>query len=123
MKPDVAEDFTWSAVYRDGSVLPERDPDGTEHGWAEIDQDRLDLFALMPQRPGLPSPVLKLSPAVRPIFFRRRVVTLDPDGGPEQTRTITVLGFATTVEQRAVKAFVAVYPDGSVLISDQDNFW
>lgn len=116
------EDFYWTAVYADGA-LSEVDQDGTEHGWAEIDQSRLRSFCLLPSRPGLPSPVLRLDdPDSRPVYFRRRVVADVLAGSGGVTQTVTVLGWQRTVAGRCVKSFVAFYSDGSVLVSDRDDF-
>ncbi len=117
--------FTWIACYDDGSSLMEIESDGTEHGFAEVDLDRLSAFVLNPMREGLPSPVVKIDRAggQRPIFFRRRSIALDPETHGEANRsTITVLGWQKTVEGKNVKSFAALYEDGSVLISDRDEF-
>lgn len=117
----VVEDFYWTAVYPDGSTLPEVAPDGSEHGWAEIDQDRLEAFCLQPSRIGLPTAVLRLHDS-RPIYFRRRSIENILTGDGSVSGTITVLGFQRTVNGTCVKAFVAFYPDGTVLVSDRDDF-
>lgn len=116
--------WTWIACYDDGSSLMEIEPDGTEHGFAEVDLARLSAFVLNPMRDGLPAPIVKIDRASgqRPIFFRRRTIALDPALGTEEKRsTITVLGWQKTVEGKNVKSFVALYEDGSVLISDRDD--
>lgn len=116
------EDFYWTAIYADG-WLQEIDADGNEHGWSEIDQSRLVAFALSPSRVGLPAPMLKLhDPESRPIYFRRRTIANLLDGTGEVSSTVTVLGWQRTVNGRCVKAFAAFYADGSVLVSDRDDF-
>lgn len=122
------EDFSWAALYADGDGLAEVTPNGVDHGFAEVDQSRLSAFCLVPSRMGLPNGVLKLHEAgSRPIYFRRRTIANVLNGGSEVTATVTVLGFQQ--EHRlgknqtvTVKAFVAFYSDGSVLVSDRDDF-
>ena len=45
--PDFTEDIVWKAVYKDGSVLWEKDANGREHKFSEIRKDQLKEFHLM----------------------------------------------------------------------------
>ena len=115
----------WRAQYDDGSHLDEHDEDGRGVGFASVDQSCLTALELLPQDGGIPYR-LQLSDDMRPIFFRRRAVTVNPsDGVPEDERVIgrktsTVIGWQRTVEGRNVKSLVVLLPDGSVLLTDDD---
>src|SRR5512146_1487349 len=121
--------WMWEARYLDGTTLPEftweaKEQQWKDHGWAEVDKDRLAAFALIPMRPGLPSHMLALNPLVsgnttRFIFFRRRMGVMAPPGAllpadryPTGTATCTVLGWQRTIvdetgEPRNVSSFTA----------------
>jgi len=117
----MTDDWAWRAIYVDETHLDEVDAAGTEHGFAEVDQGRLVAFALLPRRAGLPTPVVRLDPASgqRPIFFRTRLVDVNPQTGAESNqRTITVLGWQRTVEGRNVQSLTALYDDGSAVLVD-----
>ena len=121
----MADGHHWRAQYDDGSHLDEHDADGRGVGFASVDQSRLVALELLPQSGGIPYR-LQLGEGMRPIFFRRRAVTVNPsDGVPEDERVIdrktsTVIGWQRTVEGRNVKSLVVLLPDGSVLLTDDD---
>lgn len=114
------EDFMWIAHYHDGSHLPEIDGQ-TEYGFADIDVTRLIAFELVPQRDGLPHPVVDLGQDERPIFFRRRTISLDPVTETEAGRsTITVIGWQRHIRLGRAQEFTfhsysAYYTNGSVV--------
>ncbi len=119
----------WLAVYRDDTTLPEYDGDGRGHGFHEIDQSRLACFLLLPQRPHLASAVVRLchadgsSNGSRLIFFRRRdhaIAMSGPHAGQPvgPPTTLHVIGYQRTVAGRNVQALTFLFPDGSVLVSD-----
>lgn len=106
--------WRWEAHYQDGSVLAQIDEAGREHGWAEVDQSRLEAVALLPLHPTLPAHVLKLQPGQRAVCFRRKGMLSDPDTGLQiQTPAVTVLGWET--EGAALYTFY--HWDGSTVIS------
>jgi hypothetical protein len=110
--------WNWVAHYNDETCLHEVDENG-QHGFADVDQSRLVAFQLIPNREGLPSPVLKITPDIRPIFFRRRTVTIDPANGGEVGRScVHCLGWQTTVKGTNVASYTFFFEDGSVLITD-----
>lgn len=113
--------WTWRAHYRDGSTLDEFDADGRDHGFADVDQSRLAAFELLPAADGLQRAVLLVTGDLRPIFFRRRTVTVSQSGESEEPVSIHVLGWQRTVAGQNVKSFTAYYPDGSVLVTDDDR--
>ncbi len=66
--------YLWEAIYSDGEVLPEVAGDGRLHHLADIDQERLIGFRLLPVRPGLPAFGVQflLGDGRRLVFTRRR---------------------------------------------------
>ncbi len=116
----------WRAVYTDDSFLDEH-PDGdTTHAFADIAMERLAAFWLMPQDASLPHALIRVTdPRTRVIFFRRRTLTatqqeLEQTDGliGKLTNTLHVLGWQRTVNGRNVQSFTFIYPDGSMLVSD-----
>ena len=104
----------WVAVYNDNSILEE---DG--HCFADVDQSRLVSFRLLPNNEGGREFTLKVGADMRPIFFRRRQITI---GLSEQSyQTAHVLGFQKTVRGVNVQCLCFVLPDGSVLLSDDSG--
>lgn len=121
--PDDA--WVWCALYRDfdpnnpDTYLPEYEHDGTAHGWADIDQSRLDKFVLYAQRDHLRTHVLQVSETSRPIFFRRRRIELNIATDETQGRsTVHVLGYQRTVRGVNVKFATGFHEDGSVTLTD-----
>lgn len=110
--------WSWVAHYDDETTLAEYDQTG-EHGFADVDQSKLVAFRLIPHREGLPSPVLKVTADIRPIFFRRRTITIDPVSGREVGRScVHCLGWQTTAHGKNVASYTFFFEDGSVLITD-----
>jgi len=120
--PDV---YTWVAFYQDGTSLREFDETGQDHGFGEVDLDRLGAFALLPTVPGLSAAQVLIDPASgqRPIFFRRRIGRAEPH--PDRARpnhlTLHFLGWQKTVGGQNVRAATAYWPDGSMLLVDDPD--
>jgi hypothetical protein len=118
--------WLWRAHYTDGTMLDEHEGDKI-HGWKDVDLDRLAAFELVPQDVDgeysiLPQPLLKVTPTMRPIFFRRNVVIVDPHTYEEKDRIILpCLGWQKTVEGVNVKSFTFYYEDGSIVVTDDDK--
>src|SRR5690242_852932 len=96
--------WMWQAVYDDGSVLPEVDEDGHDHGFKEIDLSRVARMDLLPTLPGWQevSVAIDAPSGQRPIFFRRVqfdvVATVSGEVVEEKPRRIiTILGWQRTV--------------------------
>jgi hypothetical protein len=112
--------WEWRAIYTDDTYLDEFDEhDGTQHGWKDIDLERLHSFVLFSKREHLQSHLLRLTPEARPIFFRRRSIELSIESGEDQGRTTTtVLGMQRTVRGVNVASYTYLFEDGSILVSD-----
>lgn len=122
------EAFTWSVLYEDGTWLHEVEADGTRHGFKHIDLPRVQSMTLWPCRSGLSSfTVARTGPTWRPIFTRRRTLTVNPLTGQQEGEAVTVtcLGWQRTDtvagEPRNVKSYAWLFDDGSVLITDDGN--
>jgi hypothetical protein len=115
--------WNWRAHYNDGTKLDEWE-NNTEHGWKDVDLDRLVAFELIPDYDclHLPRPTLSITPTMRPIFFRRNRVEIDPNGGNEVGRIVVpCLGWQKTIEGVNVKSFTFYFEDGSVVVTDDDK--
>jgi hypothetical protein len=109
----MAELWHWLAVYQDGSQVREED----DVPFADVAQDQLAAFVLLPQRPHLAAAAVRLvHPGSRVRFFRRRHISLDPQTRQQTTHDgLHVLGIAWP-DGRSACTFL--YADGSVLLSD-----
>ncbi len=117
----------WVAHYSDGTQLCEYDDDG-QHGWKEIDQSKLTAFELVPLQEGLVHHILKVSADSRPIFFRRRTISVNINGEvPVETGrdVFHVVGFQKTFgkgkHQKSYKCFVFIFQDGSTILTDDSE--
>jgi hypothetical protein len=124
----------WVVEYSDGSFLTEYDEAGGRRGWKDIDVDRVKSMTIFATREGLASSTVKMtSPTMRPIFFRRRTLSVNlSEGEAETAGTVTCLGWQRTDTYtdpdhpdleitRNVKAYAFHFGDGSVLITDDHN--
>ena len=139
---DIHQDaWHWRAHYDDVAdptheTLDEYDPGtGVARGFASIDLTRLVQFELVPQRHGLGRHVLVVSPqdTMRPIFFRRRAITVTMVSGALVTApdmqlpgaAITVLGWQRTIgngsRAKNVKSFTFLLEDGGIVVSDHTD--
>lgn len=113
----MADNFSWRAHYNDGTVLDEEG-----HGFADVDQNKLTAFELIPNVPGRNGYVLKCTPEIRPIFFRRRTLTVSMQSGKEIGRScIHCLGWQKTVKGVNVASYTFIFEDGSVVVTDDFN--
>ena len=87
--------WTWTAHYADGSALGEWDEQGNEHGFREVEVDRVVALELTHVADALPPlAVLVDGPGgQKPVFFRRRTVTLSADGQEKERETVTCIGW------------------------------
>ncbi len=121
----MADSWFWLARYKDGTILCEIDSRG-HHAFAEVDQSKLDEFRLIPTRDDLQVHILQITPTMRPIFFRRRTITVDPNTGEEKGREcVHCLGWQTTVgrgkSKRNISTYSFIFDDGTVLTSDNHD--
>lgn len=112
----------WLVIHRDDWQVPEFDEEtGQHHDFAvAISEAPVQYVLLIPQRPGLQTHILHVSPDMRPIVFRSRqaVGVLDPNGYiPEHVR-ITGFGWQKTIQGENVQSLVALYDDGSLALTD-----
>lgn len=112
------DDYRWIAHYDDDTWLNEED-----HGFADIDLSRIIAFELAPNRDGFAPIAVDIDQSVgmRPIFFRRRYLTVATDNEQTLNGSVTFVGWQKTVAGRNVKSFVAILPDGSLLLADHDR--
>ncbi len=119
------DSWFWAAHYKDGTHLCEIDSKG-RHAFAEVDQSKLSEFVLIPHKEGLSVHKLKISPTMRPIFFRRRTITVDPNTMEEKGREcVHCLGWQTTIgrgkSKRNISTYNFIFDDGTVLTSDNHD--
>lgn len=110
--------WTWSAVYKDGSVLYEYDEDGTEHGFKEVGLDRVDSFCLLPSVSELKAYVVSVKDKdTVPVFFRRRSINVNADGTENRRSTTHCIGW----RRGDIASYLFVFEDGSTLLTDDLN--
>jgi hypothetical protein len=120
----------WLVVYADGKPLQEYDADtGQPRAFAAAlagvaEHGDIHTLVMAPQRVGLQSYVVLVPEGARPILFRRRAlpVILNPDApAPELPPRLTVVGWQQTIARRNYQSLLALYDDGSaILTSDRD---
>lgn len=103
----------WRVTYGDGSTLDEYDPDGKDHGWAEVNIRRVALVTLVPQYDGLPVHMMKVDGAWIPGFLRRRYIGVPQDGSEGTRATVHVLTMGTV--------YLFLFEDGRSLLTDDFN--
>jgi hypothetical protein len=117
-------DYIWEAVYGDGSeTLPEYTPEG-RHWFKDIDLGRCTALVLRAMTPHGHDISVKIDhqSGQRPIFFRRYPV--EHNLGTSETirhAPIHVLGWQRTVHGTNVAHYTFIFPDGSILLSDDLN--
>ena len=130
--------YYWKAFYKDGSVLPQFERDGTEHLFKEIDHNRLAGFGWFPfdvelaeklQEKGiltavlpLPSFQVWLKDGQRLIAFRRHFLSLslDKPAGVANLlshKVLYVLGWQETVNGRNMQTLMYIDEEGNVELS------
>lgn len=92
MARETTDDYQWVAHYADGTRVPEY-VDGVARGWRDVAHARVVALELVPQRDGLPSPLVRIPDDATPVMFRRRTVALDLSGTVTPGDTWTVIGW------------------------------
>jgi len=114
----MADAWTWIARYDDGACVAELDPHG-DHGFADVDLERVRAFELQPSNPdsSLPSFCVLIDPArgQRPIFFRRRATAWLLAGGESET-VLTCVGR----RDDASATYLFLDAQGHVVVSADD---
>lgn len=117
-----SEDWSWVALYRDSTALPEcQGADLAHHRFADVEIDRCIGIILIPNRQHLPIHQLRLLSGGRPIFFRRRVLPVG-DVDPQRLQGATCLGWQMTVDKKVnVASYTFYFEDGRTIVSDNPN--
>lgn len=118
----MADRWLWKAHYSDGAEHSEKADDGTVRGFASVDQSRLVALEFVPADGEGPGVCVQLPEDARPILFRRRHVhanIVTEESWPGET--ITCLGFQKTIKGVNQKAILALYEDGSILLTDDSD--
>ena len=118
-----ADVWHWRVTYQDGSTFDEVDPDGREHGWAEVvavaeGHAGISQIALIPQFPDLAEKIMHVPPGVQPRCFRRRTrqVTVSADGlQTEELPSVTCLALENGQGQGL---YLFLWEDGRLLLTD-----
>lgn len=126
---EVDTQYVWEAVYGDGETLPEYERDGEtgkviQHVFAHIDLERCTALVLHSITPDCKDVSVKIrgEEGMRPIFFRRHQTEFDfQTGETRRLAPIHVLGWQRTVAGHNVAHYTYIFPDGSLLLSDQHD--
>lgn len=115
----------WLAIYTDGDLFPEYEEGGRQHGFGQVDRDRLKAIAWVPSDPdsGHAQVIVDIEPGDAPLLFRRRrrKVSL-ATGHVVGTTVIHYIGKERTLpDGGSVKSFVRLYDDGSIRLTDHDD--
>lgn len=98
--------LSWLAVYKDGSVIPQRGENGKENSTARIPRQDLVAFALINRR-GKPVIVQHFDPGQR--FIYRRRTSINQQGAPQVCHLV---GWQQTVAGQNVQHIAYVFEDG-----------
>lgn len=115
--------WTWRVHYSDNTMFDEVDPDGTTHGFKEVDLPRVAIVEWIPVGEGLAGHIVKIDSlsGMRPILFRRRTRIINPNvEGDEGTEgpVIHCIGWQKTVQGVNVASYCFLFDDGSSLTTD-----
>lgn len=108
--------WQWRAHLTDGTIIPERDADGAERGWAAVPADRVQALELAPVGEGRAPAWLDVPDGATAWLGRRRQLVLRGDGTQERLASVTILRW--TLGERALWLYVA--DDGTVAASDRE---
>jgi hypothetical protein len=118
------DNWTWRVVYTDGSTLDEHDEAGVPRGFASVELSRVRTVMWLPLRSDRQGYAVRIDVTAgqRPILFRRRrvLVNLTTDA-QEDGGTIHCIGYQQTVRGVNVSSYLFIYPDGSALLSDDQD--
>jgi hypothetical protein len=107
--------LTWKAVYRDGFVLRQIDPDGQKNVYADIDQERLSAFELWD---GDDCKLVMPFEAGERLIWRRRTAVI-PGQGDE---TVHIVGRRRPVAEFLEVSSVACIFEADGRIISADSF-
>jgi hypothetical protein len=123
---DICEDpWHWLVVHREDWQVPEYDEEtGQHHSFAvAISEAPVERVVLVPKKPGLPPFTLLVPQDARPIMFRARMATalmFRYEGQDEAlpVRLFTGFGWQKTINGHNEQCLLAIYDDGSVVLTD-----
>ncbi|KKN28238.1 hypothetical protein LCGC14_0856480 [marine sediment metagenome] len=104
-------ELTWVAVYNDGTVLPQRNGDGSENRYGDIDRSNLVEFHLYERNGngrGRLRYALYLDPGQRLIWRRRVVMRADSEGKTISEVAFHLAGWQMTVGKQNVQSIAYV---------------
>lgn len=124
----ITDTAKWRAVYKDGSILNQMDPDGKEHKFGEIDLPNLDLFQLINAQ-NIPVCQVRLGEGKRLIWaVRNQLVTgrrLVQQGNVKvplsikSHKKVVIIGWQKTIKGVNTKAIFYLLPDGRIEMDDE----
>ena len=124
----ITDTAKWRAVYKDGTMLNEVDPDGKEHLFKEIKYGELEVFELINQQ-NIPICQVRLGAEKRLIFARRNRKTsgrrMIMQGNVKipvpvnSHQIVIILGWQKTINGINTKAIFYLMPDGRIEMDDQ----
>jgi hypothetical protein len=106
------DNLEWIAVYADGSILRQHEPDGTENRYEDIDRKRVSEFHLRLKGKDFTVIAYALDPGQR-LIYRKRHSMSGITG--EKNWTIHMVGWQQTVNGKNVQCISWVFPDGSII--------
>ena len=124
----ITDTAKWRAVYKDGTMLNERDPDVKEHLFKEIKYNELEAFQLInPQN--IPICQVRLGGEKRLTFARRNIKTtgrrMIMQGNVKvpvpvnSHKIVIILGWQKTIKGVNSKAIFYLLPDGRIEMDDE----
>lgn len=118
------ERWGWIALYNDGTRLEQFEvfdwETGVFHQFKEIDQSKLDAFVMENlENPAL-SYTIHFAPGMRLIHYYRNTV-LNAGTEDEQRFKAYCFGYAESVEGRARKTILQIWPDDTCHIFNDDG--
>lgn len=124
----ITDTVKWRVVYNDGTSLDEKESNGTEHAFKEIDMNRIELFQLINQQ-GIAVCQVHINGDKRLIFARRNIITtggrvLQQGDAKVQIpikshQIVIILGWQRTVHGVNVKCIFYLLPDGRIEMDDE----
>lgn len=124
----ITDTAIWRAVYKDGSNLSERDTDGKDHAFGEIDLDNLELFQLVNAQ-NIPICQVRMGEGKRLIWARRnqmvtgrRLVQQGEVKVPLSVKShqrVIIIGWQKTINGVNSKAIFYLMPDGRIEMDDE----
>lgn len=104
------EAYTWGVVYKDDTILDEKD---AQQGFGSVEQSRIERVFLFANNLERVHSVL-VPDGAQGVFFRRRSVSINPTGGEQSVATVHCIGWQRD-EAHGVYLFIA--EDGKTLLT------